>query len=50
LDYGGEKPLVTKADSSVAWRTGDRIPFALRAEAAFFFDPESGARLFRGNI
>ena len=47
LDYGGEKPLVAKADSSVAWRTGDRIPFALRAEAALLFDPESGARLFR---
>ncbi len=46
LDYGGEKPLVAKADSGVAWRTGERIPFALRAEAAFFFDPETGARLF----
>lgn len=45
LDYGGEKPLVVKADSNVAWRTGDKITFALRAEAAFFFDPESGARL-----
>ncbi len=46
LDYGGEKSLVAKADSGVAWRTGERIPFALRAEAAFFFDPDSGARLF----
>ena len=46
LDYGGEKPLVAKADSSVAWHTGDRIPFALRAEAALFFDPETGSRLF----
>lgn len=46
LDYGGEKPLVAKADSSVAWHTGDRIPFSLRTEAAFFFDPETGARLF----
>ncbi len=45
LDYGGERPLVAKADSGVAWRTGDRIPFALRAEAALFFDPDSGARL-----
>jgi multiple sugar transport system ATP-binding protein len=47
LDYGGEKPLVAKADSSVAWRTGERIPFALRADAALFFDPDTGARLFR---
>lgn len=48
LDHGGEKPLVAKADSGVTWRTGDRIPFALRAEAALLFDPDSGNRLVRG--
>ena len=44
LDYCGEKPLVSKADSNVAWKTGDKIAFALRAEAALFFDPQSGSR------
>ena len=46
LDFGGGKPLVAKADSSVAWHTGDRLSFALRTEAALFFDPDTGARLF----
>jgi multiple sugar transport system ATP-binding protein len=45
LDYGGERPLVAKADSTVSWRTGDRICIGLRSESALLFEPESGARL-----